>query len=104
MYNSTAYTITGKTPSELFFRTQFRDKIPSSGDMNTRIDDSEVRDRDEEQKGEGNKYTNRKRRAAENKICIGGKVYVKHISKSNKLSSNLDPTPHTVEISREVSC
>nr|CAH7725340.1 unnamed protein product [Callosobruchus chinensis] len=30
MYNSTPHTITGKTPSELFFRRQFRDKIPSA--------------------------------------------------------------------------
>nr|CAH7720775.1 unnamed protein product [Callosobruchus chinensis] len=32
MYNSTPNITTGKTPSELFFRRQFRDKIPSSLD------------------------------------------------------------------------
>ncbi|KAJ8710644.1 hypothetical protein PYW08_009159 [Mythimna loreyi] len=33
MYNSTPHTVTGKTPAELFFRRQFRDKQPMIQDI-----------------------------------------------------------------------
>nr|CAH7715143.1 unnamed protein product [Callosobruchus chinensis] len=35
MYNSTPHAITGKTPSELFFRRQFRDKNSRLRNTNT---------------------------------------------------------------------
>lgn len=33
MYNSTPHSVTGKSPSELFFKRKFRDKIPSILDI-----------------------------------------------------------------------
>lgn len=100
MYNSTPHSVTGKTPSELFFRRQFRDKIPSLSDINSRIDDFEIRDKDKEHKNKGKEYAYKKRRATEYEIHTGEKVYLKNMVKDNKLSSNFDSTPHTVESSR----
>lgn len=96
MYNSTPHTVTGKTPSELFFRRQFRDKLPMIQDM-TYTEDSETRDRDKEQKEKGKEYADRKRRAVDCDLDVGEKVYLKNMTKSNKLSLNYEPTTHTVE-------
>ncbi|XP_026729556.1 uncharacterized protein K02A2.6-like [Trichoplusia ni] len=97
MYNSTPHSVTGKTPSELFFRRQFRDKLPMIQDMTYSSEDSEMRDRDKELKEKGKEYADRKRRAVESELNIGEKVYVKSMHKSNKLSLNYEPTSHTVE-------
>lgn len=100
MYNSTPHSVTGKTPSELFLRRQFRDKIPSLLDINNKIEDSEVRDRDKEQKEKGKEYADNKRRATDHEIRVGEKVYIKNMIKRNKLSLTFMPTTHTVESSR----
>lgn len=97
MYNSTPHSVTGKTPSELFFKRQNRDKIPMLRDITEKGDDSEVRDRDKLQKEKGREYGDRKRRASDPEITEGDKVYVKEMEKSNKLTSNFNPTPHVVE-------
>lgn len=100
MYNTTPHSVTGKTPAELFFRRQNRDKIPMLQEINEKIDDSEIRDRDKEQKERGKAYGDRKRRAQYSDISEGEKVYVKDMEKTNKLSSNFNPTPHVVESSQ----
>lgn len=46
MYNSTPHSVTGKSPSELFFKRHFRDKIPFGPDLERKSIDTEVRDRD----------------------------------------------------------
>ena len=46
------------------------------------------------------KYTDRKRKASENIISHGDKVYVKNMEKPNKLCANFNSTPHTVEASK----
>lgn len=97
MYNSTPHSVTGKTPSELFFKRQNRDKIPMLKNINEREDDSEVRDRDRLQKEKGKEYADRKRRAEDSEITEGDKVYVKEMEKTNKLTLNFNPTPHVVE-------
>lgn len=101
MYNSTPHTITGKTPAELFFRRQFRDKLPMIQDVtNTNNpEDMETRDRDRELKERGKEYIDRKRHATTSDIGIGDKVYVKNLNKNNKLSLNYEPSTHTVESS-----
>ncbi|XP_063534905.1 uncharacterized protein K02A2.6-like [Cydia strobilella] len=96
MYNSTPHSTTGKTPSELFFRRQFRDKIPTAADMECKIFDSDVRDRDKEKKEKGREYTDRKRKAADSNLEIGEKVYVKNLIKDNKLTPNFNPDSRTV--------
>nr|CAH7727552.1 unnamed protein product [Callosobruchus chinensis] len=100
MYNSTPHAITGKTPSELFFRRQFRDKIPGLEiQIQSPIDD-DVKERDKIEKEKGKQYSDRKRNAKESDIQIGDKVYVKNTIKNNKLTPTFNPTPHEV-ISKE---
>jgi len=99
MYNSTPHTTTGKTPHELFFKRQFRDKIPSSIDTGnatlTELDE-EVIDRDRVQKEKGRELGDRKRKATESDLQIGDKVYQKIMVKSNKTTPDFDSTPYLV--------
>ncbi|XP_049886595.1 uncharacterized protein K02A2.6-like [Pectinophora gossypiella] len=97
MYNSTPHSVTGKTPSELFFKRKFRDKIPMVSDMEQNEGNSELKDRDQEKKEKGRMYTDRKRKATDCDLEPGDKVYIKNINKNNKLSLNYDTTTHTVE-------
>ncbi|XP_028164810.1 uncharacterized protein LOC114355959 [Ostrinia furnacalis] len=97
MYNSTPHTVTGKTPAELFFRRQFRDKLPMIQDMTHSSADLEMRDRDKELKEKGKEYADMKRRATGCELEVGDKVYVKNMTKQNKLSLNYEPETHTVE-------
>lgn len=96
MYNSTPHPSTGKSPSELFFGRQFRDKLPFLTDLENNYDDSEIRDRDKEKKEKSKLNEDRKRRAVDRDLGIGEKVYVKNLIKENKLVSEFNPTPHTV--------
>lgn len=96
MYNSTPHTTTGKTPAELFFRRQFRDKIPVAADIENKIIDSEVRDRDKEKKDKGKEYADMKRKAEDSNLEIGEKVYIKNMVRENKLTPNFNPETHTV--------
>lgn len=97
MYNSTPHSVTGKTPSELFYGRQFRDKIPSWLDLENHPMDSEIRDKDKENKEKGKQYSDRKRHATDNAVMEGGKVYIKNFNKENKITSTFDPTPHTIQ-------
>ncbi|KAG6440823.1 hypothetical protein O3G_MSEX001465 [Manduca sexta] len=96
MYNSTPHTTTGKTPSELFFGRIFRDKIPCLTDIDANQFTSDFRDKDKLMKEKGKEHEDRKRKAEEIDIGIGEKVYVKNMVKENKLTTNFNPTPHTV--------
>lgn len=96
MYNSTPHPSTGKTPSELFYGRQFRDKLPFLTDLENKYDDSEIRDRDKEKKEKNKLNEDRKRKATERELEVGEKVYVKNVIKENKLASEFNPTPHTV--------
>lgn len=96
MYNSTPHSTTGKSPSELFFNRTFRDKIPYLLDIEHMQTDLEVRDKDAEMKEKGKIEGDRKRNAQEDYLDVGEKVYVKNMIKENKLTSNFNPTPHTV--------
>ncbi|XP_041979479.1 uncharacterized protein K02A2.6-like [Aricia agestis] len=100
MYNSTPHSVTGKTPSDLFFKRQNRDKIPAIQDIN-KEDDSEVRDRDMEKKGKGKEYADKRRGANNLDLNEGEKVYIKEMDKGNKLTTNYNPTPHIVERAKD---
>ncbi|XP_048001410.1 uncharacterized protein K02A2.6-like [Leguminivora glycinivorella] len=105
MYNSTPHSDTGKTLAELFFRRQFRDKIPMVSDLSRKGDfnlenkdvDMEVRDKDKELKEKGKEYTDEKRKAKECTLVEGDKVVMKNITKENKLSTPFGATTLTVE-------
>lgn len=97
MYNSTPHSVTGKTPSELFFKRLNRDKIPTLQDISNKEDDTEIRDKDREQKERGKNYGDKRRKARDPDLNEGDKVYVKEFNKTNKLTSNYNPTPHIVE-------
>ncbi|KAJ0176070.1 hypothetical protein K1T71_008244 [Dendrolimus kikuchii] len=97
MYNSTPHSVTGKSPSELFFRRQNRDKIPSIDRLENKEVDEEVRDRDKTQKEKGKEYADKRRGAVKSGLSEGDKVYIRNMEKANKLTSNYNPTPHTVQ-------
>lgn len=96
MYNSTPHSVTGKTPSELFYHRLFRDKIPTLHDIEHKIIDDETSDRDHELKEKGKEYSDRRRKATIDDLEPGQKVYVKNMIKDNKLTSNFNATPHTI--------
>ena len=97
MYNSTPHSVTGKTPSELFFKRMNRDKIPMLKEMNKLENDTDVRDRDKSEKEKGKEYGDRKRKAKDVELAEGEKVYIKEMDKTSKLSTTFNPTPHVVE-------
>lgn len=96
MYNSTPHCTTGKTPSELFYGRQFRDKLPSIPSIPSNLVHEEVKDRDTLEKEKGKALADRKRKATESSITCGDKVYVKNINKENKLTPNFKLDTHTV--------
>nr|CAI5846927.1 unnamed protein product [Callosobruchus analis] len=96
MYNSTPHATTGRTPSELFFRRQFRDKIPSLEIQTQSPIGDDVKEKDKIEKEKGKQYSDRKRNAKESDIQIGDKVYVKNTIKNNKVTPTFNPTPHEV--------
>lgn len=65
MYSSSPHFITGKAPSDLFFRRQFRDKLLSLVDAGSTDIDLEMKDKDIEIKTKGKEYADRK-------INVGG--------------------------------
>nr|CAH7749769.1 unnamed protein product [Callosobruchus chinensis] len=101
MYNSTPHSTTGKTPSELFFGRNSRDKILHFVSTQNWTDEGDIRDKDKTQKERGRKYGDKKRKAVTSDLTEGDKVYVKTTERTNKLSSNYNPTPHTVEARRD---
>ncbi|CAH2208117.1 jg25083 [Pararge aegeria aegeria] len=96
MYNSTPHSVTGKSPAELFYRRQFRDKFPSIVDVEFAEVDSETRDKDTEMKAKGKEYADRRRHATESTLQGGEKVYVENMTKDNKLSTMFNDVPHTI--------
>lgn len=94
MYNSTPHCTTGKSPAELFYGRQFRDKLPSLVDVEHT--DLETRDKDIMMKAKGKEYADRRRHAAEANLDIGDQVYVKNMIRENKLTPVFNDASHTV--------
>ncbi|XP_055307067.1 uncharacterized protein K02A2.6-like [Sitodiplosis mosellana] len=91
MYRSTPHSTTGKTPSEMLFNRNIRDKLPS---MNQGMDfgDEETRDRDSVNKAKTKVYADLKRHARPSQIEVGDFVVTKRQIKTNKLATDFDPT------------
>lgn len=94
MYRSTPHSVTLKTPAELMFKRNIRDKLPV---MKQRIEiDGELHDRDAEMKWKGKEYADRKRHAKNNDIEKGDEVVVKRQIITNKLATKFEPTVYKV--------
>lgn len=94
MYRSTPHSTTLKSPAELMFNRNIRDKLPS---IETDVGaDSELRDRDAEMKWKGKEYADRKRHAKTNDVEKGDEVVVKRQIMTNKLATTFEPTVYKV--------
>lgn len=94
MYRSTPHSVTGKSPAEMMFNRNIRDKLPAMPAI--AMPDEEVMDRDREAKSKGMDYANEKRNAKPSDIKEGDGVIIKRPKKANKLSSTFEPTVYKV--------
>lgn len=90
MYRSTPHSTTMKTPSELMFGWNIRDKLPSI--YQPKEVDEELHDQDKEKKEKGKRYADTKRHAKPSDIQVGDKVLLKRQVVANKLSTTFEPT------------
>lgn len=91
--NSTINVTTGKTPGELFFRRQLRNKIP---DISIFDQEDDVLDRDFEKKSLGKEQGDKDNKAKESEIETNDEVYAQRMNKNSKLESNFSPEVHKV--------
>lgn len=90
MYRSTPHSTTMRTPSELMFGRNIRDKIPQ---IHQSMEvDNELKDRDASSKERGKLYADQKRHAKTSEIMEGDEVWLKVQLKSNKF----EPSPYKV--------
>lgn len=94
MYRSTPHSTTLRTPAELMFNRNIRDKLPSFEQR--REVDGELNDRNTEMKAKGKEYADRKRRAKMSEIEEGDTVVAKRQIKTNKLATTFEPTVYKV--------
>lgn len=90
MYRSTPHSTTLKTPAELMFNRNIRDKLPSFDEK--REVEGELYDRDTEMKAKGKEYIDCKRRAKVSDIEEGDSVIAKRQIITNKLATMFEPT------------
>lgn len=90
MYNVTPHGTTGKSPSELLFGRNIRDKIPSIKDVAIDHEDEEARDNDMVQKQKGKEREDASRKSRDSDICPGDKVLVKNMVTPHKLCTRFD--------------
>lgn len=94
MYRSTPQLTTMKSPSELLFGRNIKDKLPSihqPSEFN-----QGVYDEDKKNKEKGKEYGDKKRKAAHSVIEEGDKVLVKRQIYTNKLDSKFEPAVYKV--------
>lgn len=105
MYRSTPHSTTLRSPAELMFNRNIRDKLPSIRDTlvaklpsirDTFVADEELRDRDKEMKSIGKNYADERRNAKFSEIRKGDHVLIKRQEKSNKLATMYEPTIYKV--------
>lgn len=89
MYRTTQHSTTFKTPSEMMFGRNNRDKLPCI--TNPVEIDEEMADRDKVEKEKEKVYVDARRNARQSDINIGDSVLIKRFCKLNKLSPTFDP-------------
>lgn len=94
MYRSTPHSTTLRTPAELMFSRNIRDKLPSI--QQPMEIDHELADRDKQKKHEGKEYGDAKRRAKKSEVQVGDLVVAKRQIMSNKLVTRYEPTAYEV--------
>lgn len=95
MYRSTPHSTTLKSPAELMFNRNIRDKLPSV-DQTYMMDDDETYERDTFMKAKGKEYADKKRHAKLSEVKEGDKVVVKRQLMTNKLATTFEPTIYKV--------
>lgn len=96
MYRSSPHSTTLKTPAELMFNRNIRDKLPMFQQKDDVNMDEEVRARDTEMKLKGKEYADRKRHAKINDVKEGDEVVAKRQVITNKLATKFEPTVYKV--------
>lgn len=92
MYRSTAHSTTLKTPAEMMFGRNIRDKLPSIVQKKEVGGDDENYDHDTLMKSKGKEYADRKRHAKQSDIAEGDSVLAKRQVVTNKLATAFEPT------------
>lgn len=95
MKNTSVNSTTGKSPSDLFFNREIRNRVPSIVQTYEGCDD-EVRDRDREMKYKGKIAADTSRRARKSSLEPGDHVVVKNFKKTSKLDTNFAPEVHKI--------
>lgn len=95
MKNTSINETTGKSPSELFYKRQVHNRIPTLVRLFEGQDD-DTRDRDREMKQKGKEIADRDRRAKPSEIKEGDHVLAKNMNKRNKLDTNFGPDSYEV--------
>jgi ribosomal protein L21E len=97
-YRTTPHATTGKTPAELMFGRQLRDKIPDLGrsKFSHSVKTDPIR-RDRQKKCQAKEYTDVKNKAKSHNISIGNSVITTNTSKiRNKITPRWNTVPGTV--------
>lgn len=89
MYRSSPHSTTKKTPSEMLFGYNIRDRLSSI--YQPKDDDEETADRDKIAKEKGKLYADERRSAKPSPIFEGDNVLLKKMAKTNKLTPNFEP-------------
>lgn len=96
MYNVTPHSTTGKSPSQLMWGRNIRDKIPSLNDIIADPIDEEAQDRDRQTKHKGKEREDEARKAVESTVHPGDKVLVKNSATQHKLAPTFSGVEYVV--------
>lgn len=94
-YRSTPHSTTGATPSELLYGRNIRTKMPQLNTNHKTVDDTTVRDTDNERKQRSKHYVDQKRRAQLSDVEPGDTVILQH-RRRKKLSTRYADVPYQV--------
>ena len=96
MYNTTPHGTTGKSPSELLFGRNIRDKLPSISDLFEECNDEGAKDMDIINKQKGKEREDAARNSKMSDVNTGDKVVVQKMIIPHKLHSRFGSEEHEV--------